>query len=468
MSTAAATAPASDLPGVALLGSGLVAAALFFFSCIGARADPGDLLLGDLGGLRPLLGHYGVTLDLSEESEVLGNLTGGIRRGFAYDGVTKMKLALDTATAFGWQGGRFEISALQIHGVNLTPRNLAALQTISNIAADRSTRLWQLWYRQKFPGGKADIKIGQQSIDEDFMVSDLAGVFINAMNGFPALPANDLYAGGPVYPLSSLGLRLRAQPTARWTVLAGAFDDNPPGGPFSDDSQIRDGEASGTRFHLGTGALLLGEVQYHAAHPPFAAGRGADLPGTWKLGLWADTGPFPDQRFDTEGLSLAAPDSTGLARPHRGNFSLYGIIDQTVWRPDPKAARALGVFLRAMGAPADRNPVSFSLNAGIDLKTPLPGRADDEFGVSYGRVDISGRAAALDRDRAVFTGLPFPVRSNEQIIEITYLWQVTAWWQVQPDFQYVFNPGGGIRSPADPIRRIGDEAVLGLRTRIAF
>ncbi len=98
----------------------------------------------------------------------------------------------------------------------------------------------------------------------------------------------------------------------------------------------------------------------------------------------------------------------------------------------------------------------------------MPARASDAFGISYGLAQISGRAAALDRDRAFFTGMPFPVGSNEQIVEITYLWQLTPWWQLQPDFQYVFNPGGGIGAPGDLTRRLGDEAVLGLRTRIAF
>jgi porin len=433
-----------------------------------AQSGSADHLLGDIGGLRTLLGTYGITFNLSETSEVFGNLTGGIRRGFEYAGLTAMALSLDTEKAFGWSGGTFHASAFQIHGRNLSTDNLAALQTISNIDADRSTRLWELWYRQALPGMDADVKFGQQSIDQDFIVSDYGGLFINAMSGFPALPSNDLYAGAPVYPLSSLGLRLRAGPTKQITVLAGVFDDNPPGGPFFDDSQTRDGEASGTRFNLGTGALFLGEVQYHAALPPFAAGRYPDLPGTYKLGLWADTGRFPDQRFDMAGLSLAAPDSTGLARLHHGNFSLYGIIDQTVWQPDPKGAQSLGVFVRAMGAPGDRNLVDFSVNAGLNLKAPLPARASDAFGISYGLARISGRAAALDRDRAFFTGMPFPVGSNEQIVEITYLWQLTPWWQLQPDFQYVFNPGGGIGAPGDPTRRLGDEAVLGLRTRIAF
>lgn len=419
-------------------------------------------------GAAPLaaLARDGITLRFSETSEVLGNLTGGVRRGFDYDGLTKMKLVLHTAKAF-WKGGKFKVSALQIHGRNLSADNLDTIQTASGIEADRATRLWELWYRQAFLDGKADLKIGQQSVDNEFIVSRYAGLFVNTMMGWPVVPSLDLYAGGPAYPLSSLGARLRAKPAKAVTMLAGVFDDNPPGGRFFDDSQLRDGEASGTRFNLGTGALFLGELQYHTEKPPFVIGP-TRLPGTYKLGLWIDTGRFPDQRFDTAGLSLAAPASTGIARLYRGNFSLYGVLDQRIWRPSPKAARSVGVFFRAIGAPGDRNLIDFGLNAGITVKAPLPGRAQDRFGIGYGLAQVSGRASALDRDRAFFTGLPLPVRSNEEFVEVTYRWQAARWLAFQPDFQYVFDPGAGIGNPNDPTRRIGDEAVIGVRTRIAF
>ena len=45
-------------------------------------------LLGDLGGLRPFLSKYGVTLSVQEQSEILGNVTGGRQQGFEYDGLT--------------------------------------------------------------------------------------------------------------------------------------------------------------------------------------------------------------------------------------------------------------------------------------------------------------------------------------------------------------------------------------------
>src|SRR5579859_3591720 len=65
---------------------------------LAGAADP----RGPAGGLHAALAHYGVTFSLHETSEVLGNLTGGVRRGFEYDGLTKMKLLLHTVEAFGW------------------------------------------------------------------------------------------------------------------------------------------------------------------------------------------------------------------------------------------------------------------------------------------------------------------------------------------------------------------------------
>ncbi|HZL59255.1 MAG TPA: carbohydrate porin [Stellaceae bacterium] len=430
-----------------------------------------DTLLDDVGGLRSALDKVGGTLNLQEMSEVLGNVTGGIHRGATYDGLTTMSLRLDTDKAFHWPGGTFNVSALQIHGRSLSANNLANLQTVSGIEADRATRLWELWYQQALPSGKAEVKIGQQSIDQEFIVSQYAGLYLNTMMGWPMLPSADLYAGGPAYPLSSLGIRLETQWDGPLKLLGGVFDDNPPGGPFANDPQGRDGEASGTRFNLGTGALFIGELQY-AVNPAAAADKSCDasscaLPGTYKLGIWYDTANFPDQRFDSTGLSLANPASSGMARQHNGNFSVYGVVDQMIWR-EPGGPRSLGVFGRIMGAPADRNLIDMSLNAGVNLKAPLPGRDDDTFGIGYGLAKVSGRAGALDQDRAAFTGTAYPVRSAEHFIEVTYQYQATPWWQVQPDFQYVINPGGGIQNPQNTTQRVGDEAVFGVRMNIVF
>ena len=445
-----------------------------------ATASPGDPgfttglfaasrnnLLGDLWGLRTALGNAGITLGAQETSEDLGNVTGGIHRGFDYDGVTVLNLQLDTNKAFGWAGGTLNISAEQTHGRSVSEDNLDNLQTVSGIEATRSTRLWELWYQQSVLDGQLDVKIGQQSVDQEFMVSTGSALYLNTVMGWPLVPSDDMYAGGPAYPLSSLGVRVRAQPTAAITVLAGVFDDNPPGGSFADDSQVRGAEQSGTAFNLGTGALTIAEVQYAVNQPATgqmvtSGGPPPGLPGTYRLGAWYDEATFPDQRFDTTGLSLADPNTTGIGGPHRGNWSIYAVADQMVWRPDPQSPQSVGAFLRVMGAPPDRNLISFSANGGVNLKAPFASRSNDTVGIGFGVGQVSRVAAALD----VAGGNP--ARTVETFIEATYQYQIANWWNVQPDLQYVFHPGGGIADPSDPDHEIGNELVVGARTAITF
>src|SRR5271165_3045919 len=169
-------------------------------------------LLGDIGGLRTALGTIGVTLQLQDINEVFGNVTGGVQRGADYDGLTTVTIELDTQKAFKLPGGTFHLSAMNIRGNSLSADNLHNLQTISGISADPTTRLWEIWYQQAFYDDAFDLKLGQQSLDQEFITSQGSALFLNTMMGWPMLPSADMYAGGPAYPLSSLGVRLRAQP----------------------------------------------------------------------------------------------------------------------------------------------------------------------------------------------------------------------------------------------------------------
>jgi porin len=70
----------------------------------------------------------------------------------------------------------------------------------------------------------------------------------------------------------------------------------------------------------------------------------------------------------------------------------------------------------------------------------------------------------------MFTGMASPVRDYEAVFELTYVAEVQSNWTVQPVFQYVFHPGGGIVDPNDPTQthRIKDAAVLGVRSTINY
>jgi porin len=426
-------------------------------------------LLGDAGGLRPALAKYGITFSLYEESEVFGNVTGGYRHGATYDGVTTPTIDVDTSKAFNWQGGTFQVSGFQIHGSNESFENLGVLQTVSGLEAPASTRLWELWYQQVLGKSGWDIKAGQQSLDQEFITTTQSLLFLNTMMGWPLLPSADLYGGGPAYPLSSLGVRLHGTIVPNLTALVGVFDDNPPGGPFNDDSPMRGAEAYGVAFNLNTGALAIGELQYALNPAPTDPKvKATGLPGTYKLGVWYDTAAFPDQRYGSDGLPIAVTGDVG--RPDQGNYGFYGIADQTIWQPDLSAPRALGAFIRLMGTPlSDRNLISFSANGGFTLKAPFKGRDGDIVGLGFGYGLISSGAAGFDADKAALApGTVSPVRSSETFLETFYTINLAAWWQLTPDFQYIFNPGGGIVNPLNPTQVVHDEAVFGLRTTISF
>jgi porin len=262
-------------------------------------------------------------------------------------------------------------------------------------------------------------------------------------------------AGAAVYPLAALGVRVHAVPVAGVAILAGVFNGSPVAKGCVGDPQKCN--PSGTSFPLDGDQLVIAEVQYT---PP------AKATGTYRLGFWVDTENFADRRFDTTGVPLASPHSNGIAQIHHDDWSIYGLLDQVLWQSRGDAT-ALSGFLRAMGAPADRNLIGFSLDAGLALKAPLPDRVHDTagIGVGYGRVSSAVRAFDLDAQRF---GTGSFARSDETLVEATYQLLPRPWWQVQPDLQYVFNPGGGTADPNDPSRRLRNELILSLRTNITF
>lgn len=413
-------------------------------------------ILGDMGGLRTALGNYGITLNLNDSENLLGNYAGGIKNGTTMQGVTTGVLELDTGKAFGWQGGTFHISALQIHGRALSPTYLGDLQSANGNEAENTTRLWELWYDQSFDYSRIDFKVGQQSIDNEFIVSKYSGLFVNTMAGWPLIPSDDLYGGGPAYPLSSLGGRVQFKPEDNQDILLGVFDDNPGGGSFSDDAQVLD--KHGTKFNLNTGALIIGEYQYTINQPivgdtTTTPGQTQGLPGTYKVGFWYDTGWFPDQRYTT---------ASGNPVMHHGNYSFYAVADQTIWQSASDNARTVNLFGRIMGAPDQQNMIDFSTNAGLTVTAPLPGRDNDQAGIDFGIGKVSSRLQGANRDQGQ------KAQTTEEIVELTYQAQILPWLVVQPDLQYVFNPGAGVPNPADPAHNIRNEFVAGARFVTSF
>jgi len=351
-----------------------------------------------------------------------------------------------------------------IYGQGLTRNNIGNLATISEIEALPDTRLYEAWFEQTL--GAVAIKAGQQAADVEFFDSQTDDLFVNGTFGWPAIKASNLPAGGPAPPIAVPGIRVKASlddnTTAYWAVF-----DGDPAAPGPGDPQRRDDH--GLAFRVQDSPWVIGQVRF-----------GYDLgglPGNVTPGAWYHTGLFDDQRFDAGGLSLADPASAGIAAKRRGNYGVFGVIEQMLYRAPADTEKGVSAtekgitaFARVAYSPPDRNLIDLYADGGIGFNGMIAGRPRDRFGFALAYMRISPVDAALDRDTQAFTGLPTPVRSSELLFEAIYEAHVLEGWLVQPFFQYVVRPSGGAPNPNDPtgVARLGDAAVFGITTTLKY
>ena len=446
----------------AVLAAGLT----IWGACAAAQTPPTadnlwgrDTLSGDWGGLRPRLGAAGITFSVQEQSEGWANLAGGLKRGGAYIGLFTAGLAIDLEKAVGWTGASFLVNGFQVHGLGPTALLVGSLQAISGIEATPGAKLYDLWLEQQLWGGKFSLRLGQEGANDEFMLAQSALLFINSSFGFPPLLALDLPSGGPNYPLATPFVRMKYQPSDEFTLMAALYNGD-PAPPGAGDPQLRD--RYGTAFRLNDHSISFAELWYA---PSGLTALG--LPGAYKIGAWYNSGPFPDRLHDTLGLSLADPASTGLPRRHGGDWGAYAVIDQMVWKNPGAEGQGVSLFLQLMGTPADRNLSELSIAGGVSVKGPFAGRADDQAGLAVTFLGIGAPARRLADDVIRFTGTGFPAARGETIVEATYQASLAPWLKLQPDVQYVVNPGAGIPAEKSPLS-LKNDWIVGLRVTVNF
>jgi len=238
-------------------------------------------------------------------------------------------------------------------------------------------------------------------------------------------------------------------------------------GPGPNEPQERN--RFGVNFRLRDPPLIIAEGEFHYG----SIKDGSVLPGSIKLGAWNHLGRFDDLRLSVGGISTADPSSSGIPLRRRGNDGIYAVVEQMLYHmPDTeeKDKKGISVSARASGNPADRSLIDFYVDAGVSFNGIVPGRPDDSFGFAGAYAHISGNAALLDQEKAFFSGVPSPIRRYEGLFEASYQAQIMTGWTVQPDFQFIFRPGGGIPDPNDPAgtRRLQNAVVVGLRSTVKF
>jgi porin len=411
----------------------------------GADGIPEEVVMPiDIFGARRALARHGVEVGGVYYGETFYNW-GGFDQGGEYDGVLELYVKADMHKLGFWKGLCFHADGYQIHGNSITAANIGSLMPVSNLEATDATRLFELWFEQHLFNDKLAVKFGQLAADAEFVISEGGGYFLNGTWGWPSITAADLPSGGPAYPLATPGVRVAINPNDKLGVMVAVYNGDPAPKCANEDPQRCNDH--GLDFELDDPPLLMAEGAY--TYNP------KGLRGIVKIGGWHHFGEFEDQRFDSGGALIAVTGNAG--RPLDHNWGLYGIIDQLIWRvPGSEDPKGVGIFARVIGAPADRNLIDFYADGGVTFTGMIPGRPDDAFAVGFAYTNISDDVSAFDVD----FGEPV-ARNYEALIEICYTYQINPGWSVQPNFQYIFQPGGNVAGQKDA-------TVVGARTSIAF
>jgi hypothetical protein len=212
----------------------------------------------DTAGFRSRLEQDGVKFTFSYYGDAFANPTGGVKQGPGYDGRFGTIIDADLQKLIGWSGATVHASIHQIHGTQFSAVNLDNLMLVSGIEAPTSTRLFNLWIEQQF-ANQLNLRVGQFTAAQEFMVSDNADLFVNSTFGWPLLASADLPSGGPNYPEATPGARLQIAVTDHLTFRAAIFDGN-PAGPGAGNPVFRD--PYGLAFRISDPPFFIAEFEY--------------------------------------------------------------------------------------------------------------------------------------------------------------------------------------------------------------
>jgi porin len=406
----------------------------------------------DVAGMRKALAESGIGIGGFYAAETFGNPSGGFKRGATYDGVLELHLDGDLKKWGLWKGLCLHANGYQIHGRSITADYVHSLMTVSNLEATPATKLYELWLQQGLFNEHLYVRVGQLAADGDFLVSVGGAYFLDGTWGWPTLLAADLPSGGPAYPLATPGVRVLFSPNENFGLKAAVYNGDPVGPNCKGDPQVCD--PAGLEFRLSDPPLLFAEGFYS-----YNQKRG--LAGTIMLGGWNHFGSFEHQRFDIAGMPIAVTGRPG--RPLDHDWGFYAVLDQLVWRvPHSEDVKGVGLFTRVIGAPSDRNLVDFYAEGGVTFTGMIAHRSDDSLAVGFAYADISDQVHGFDVD----SGLPV-ARNYEALFEICYTAQIGTGWSLQPDFQYIVQPGGNVPN-ASGTGAVGNASVFGVRTTLNF
>jgi porin len=371
-------------------------------------------------------------------------VSGGIHPGHATivnDAFAGVKFDLEKLVS--WTGGLFVISGIDRAGVDLTKEYVGSIYSVQQMVGGQRPFLYQVYLQQKFADDKIRLKLGRFSASDDFNASLFYGYSLN--NGIDGDIRNVLF-----------DTRFSAYPFPVWAAAAfyETTDFNVKLGLFQTSSRMFDNTEHGLDWSIRGEDGYTAIAQFGWTPQLFKQPVGSDtsdgktttapvlkgMPGHYHIGVTFSQWDF-------------YPRFLGGFEDH--SYGFYVHADQMVYQETAGSDEGLYVFVASGYYPqSEISIVPFQTNFGLHYKGLFPGRDDDRTILHFIYGDISN-----DYARSVHApGRHFA--DSEKVLEVGHRFQVTKWSYIQPDLQYVIDPGGTGDIP--------DAVVIGAQMGVTF
>lgn len=379
------------------------------------------------GGGRAFLARKGVTISSSITTDVMANPSGGAHHGIAQASSWGLDVDMDLGRLADLPGWELYNSWVWRWGTNLSVRKIHNFFPVQQVYGSETIKMNNLFLRITSLNQKISLKLGRLNAGDDFLQSDLYYCFVN--NAFDGNPIS-VFFNTPfdAYPNAVWGAYLYFKPYKRIIGKLALYEGN------------------GTHVNLN---------KYHGLNFTFRSTHGLLVVNEWTY--------LANQEEDDKGLSgnykAAVIISTDHKRTFRGNtiennYMVYVMMDQMIYRGGPKKTRYLTPFAAFLFAPEGRNLFPFFCVAGLVFQGPSLSRPNDfaAFGVAYGRFseDLRQAEQAAHKEQ----------QGAETVLELNYKIQITPWFYIQPDVQYIITPSG--------LSSIPNAFCIGFQSQVVF
>jgi porin len=388
---------------------------------------PHGHLFGTWGGGRTRLQERGVNFDFQYVSDSLWNLESVQKERFASWNRFRWTVDIDFEKLTGWHDLYFHATALWQGGGNLGAY-LGLLTSPSGMSSENTCRLDSWWIEKRWLEERITARVGQFAGQDFYGAQHYAASFIFEPMGYAL---GNLFSTLEMFdPPSTPAMEVRFAPTHNLYVKSMVMAAVPA--PFLQNPTGLVPQFNGVPVSVSEIGFTLGQKASSVRTFDNVESR-KGYSGLYQFGASYNPGKF------------TSPTS---ATPRSGNYLLYWMASQALWRVDPKGAKGLDGTIAYDWSPPSINRNNTLLAAGLRFNEPLPLPVHNTMSLGYVRNSLS----------ADFLPAGAPAWKTEQGVEFNTLLDVLPMLLLQPVVQYYENVGGGAQRAV----------VFGFRTKMEF